>query len=90
MVTLFVRHDVEDYDTWRKAYDDFAPTQEAGGVRAKGEYANVDAPNDITVWHRFDDRAAAEAFTNSPELHDAMQHAGVVGQPQIWITNDLS
>jgi quinol monooxygenase YgiN len=88
MVTLFVRHGVADYDAWRKVYDEFAPTQDANGVRAKGAYTNVDDENDVTVWHRFDDRAAAEAFRDLPELRDAMARAGVAGQPEIWITND--
>lgn len=30
MTTMFVRHTVSDYKTWRKAYDDFAPVQKAG------------------------------------------------------------
>ena len=32
MTTMFVRHTVTDYKTWRKAYDGFAAVQKAKGV----------------------------------------------------------
>ena len=44
--------------------------------------------NDITVWHDFDDRATAESFAGSDELKAAMNEAGVVSAPNIWITDE--
>ena len=87
MVTMFVRHTVSDYKTWRKIYDDFAPIQKANGVEAQAVYQAADNPNDITVTHNFATREAAQAFVKSDELKKAMQKAGVVGAPTIWITN---
>jgi hypothetical protein len=87
MVMMFVRHTVSDYKTWRKIYDDFAPTQKAKGVEAQAVYQAADNPNDITVTHNFATREAAQAFVKSDELKKAMQNAGVVGAPTIWITN---
>jgi len=87
MVTLFVRHTVSDYKTWRKIYDDFAPIQKAKGVEAQAVYQAADNPNDITVTHIFASGDAAQAFLKSEELKKAMQSAGVVGAPTIWITN---
>jgi len=87
MVTLFVRHTVSEYKTWRKIYDDFAPIQKAKGVEAQAVYQAADNPNDITVTHSFATREAAQAFVKSEELKKAMQNAGVVGAPTIWIAN---
>ena len=89
MATMFVRHTVSDYKAWRKAYDDFAPTQKAKGVTAKAVYQAADNPNEITVTHDFATIAAAQAFAGSPELKKAMQGAGVVGTPTIWFTNKV-
>lgn len=58
------------------------------GARGHAVYRAVDDPNDITVWHDFDDRAAAESFTGSDELKAAMAEAGVVSAPDIWITSE--
>ncbi|MDI3565525.1 antibiotic biosynthesis monooxygenase [Bradyrhizobium sp. Arg816] len=87
MTTMFVRHTVSDYKTWRRAYDDFAPVQKAKGVTAEAVYRAVEDPNDITVTHEFSTIEAAQAFAESAELKNAMQNAGVAGAPTIWFTN---
>ena len=88
MVRSFVRHHVRDYAGWREVYDGFGETQREHGVRAEAVYRGVDDPNDVTVTHDFDDAAAAKAFLGLPELKDAMQEAGVEGQPEIWLTEE--
>jgi quinol monooxygenase YgiN len=85
MVRMFARHQVADYDAWRKAYDTF--DRESLGVRQHAVYRSVTDPNEITVWHDFDDRATAESFASSDELKAAMTKAGVVSAPNIWITD---
>jgi len=84
---MFVRHSVSNYKTWRKVYDDLAPVQKAKGVTAQAVYQAADNPNDITVTHEFATVEAAQAFVKSEELKKAMQNAGVVGAPTIWVTN---
>ena len=87
MTTMFVRHTVADYATWRKAYDGFASVQKAKGVVGQAVYQAIDNPNDITVTHEFASAKAAQAFVDSDELKQAMQNAGVTGAPTIWFTN---
>jgi hypothetical protein len=84
MVRLFVRHNVDDYDAWRKTYDEFDAQRGPMGVRGDAVFRSLDDPNDITVWHDFDSDDAARAFASSQELRDGMQRAGVQGEPQIW------
>jgi hypothetical protein len=86
MVRLFVRHRVEDYDSWRNVYDNFSAQQQAGGVRGEAVYQSVDDPNDVTVWHDFDDVETARAYLDSPAVIDAIGAAGVLGEPQVWFT----
>jgi hypothetical protein len=89
MATMLVRHTVSDYKIWRKAYDDFAPVQDAKGVTAEAVYQAADNPNDVTVTHEFASVESAQAFAESAELKKAMQNAGVVGPPTIWFTNKV-
>jgi hypothetical protein len=84
MVTLFVRHTVSNYETWRQVYDDFAPTRQAMGVTADAVYRGVANTNDVTVAHEFERLEIARAFLASEELGKAMKNAGVVGSPTIW------
>jgi hypothetical protein len=89
MPTLFIRHTVSDYQSWRKAYDSVAPFQKVMGVTAEAVYQAADNPNDITVTHDFSTVDAAQTFVKSEELHKNMQSAGVVGTPIVWFTNKV-
>jgi hypothetical protein len=83
-VRLYVRHEVTDYVTWRKAYDGFDATRRKMGVIAQTVYQSLDDPNDVTITHDFANAAKAKAFAVSAELKAAMEKAGVKGAPQIW------
>jgi hypothetical protein len=87
VTTIFVRHQVADYPTWRRVFDGFAPTQKSLGVLSADVYQATDNANDITVTHDFASPEVAQAFAASPELRAAMHDAGVVGAPTIWFTN---
>jgi heme-degrading monooxygenase HmoA len=87
MVRIFVRHSVEDYQAWRKAYDAFDEQRRAMGVSGDAVFQSVENPNDVTVWHDFDTAEAARAFATSNELRNAMQDGGVQGQPQVWFVS---
>lgn len=90
MVRMFVRHMVSDFGTWKRGYDAFDPTRQRLGVRGDAVFSGADDPQDVTVWHDFDDLASARAFLDSPELGEVMKSAGVVGEPQVWfVSRDL-
>jgi hypothetical protein len=84
MATLFVRHTVSDYTTWRKAYDEFDATRRRMGVTSDGVYQLDGNPNDITIYHEFDSMDAAKALAQSTELREAMGRGGVTGTPTVW------
>jgi len=89
MATLFVRHQIADFATWKAAYDGFQPTARGMGVTRGTVYVEASDPNDITVIHDFPTLEAAQAFAGSDGLHEAMGKAGVVGAPTIWFANKL-
>jgi hypothetical protein len=84
---MFVRHTVNDFNTWKAAYDAFEATRTELGAKGHDICQAIDNPNDVTAWHDFDTPNAAQAFANSPQLKEAMQSAGVTGTPTIWFTN---
>ena len=87
MVRMFVRHKVNDYAVWRKAYDDFDGERSRMGVKGNAVFQAVDDPKDITVWHDFETMEAAQSFVGSDRLKEVMEGAGVVSAPDIWFTN---
>lgn len=87
MATLFVRHNVSDFDQWKMAYDNFDDERKSLGVKSEGVYQTDGNPNDVTVYHNFDTMQAAKAFASSHRLLEVMKNAGVVGAPSIWFTS---
>jgi uncharacterized protein (DUF1330 family) len=78
-----VLHRVADYDAWRQVYDSVAELQKSGGVVAESVHRMVGDRDNVMVLHEFDTLDHARAFFADPELRDAMERAGVQGQPRI-------
>ena len=87
MATLFVRHEVKEFDAWKAAYDAFNAERNTMGVTGHGVFQADDNPNDVTVFHEFDSIEAAKTFASSARLKEVMEKAGVVGAPDIWFAN---
>ena len=86
MATLFVVHDVADFGTWKQAYDDFDAERAEMGVTGHGVYQAEGNPNNVTIYHHFEDMGAAKAFMASDRLRERMVEAGVQGEPKVWFT----
>lgn len=84
MIRVYIRHNVADFDAWKAQYDDFDEERSTMGVVDHAVYRNVDDPRDVTVWHDFESRGAAEEFTGADRLREVMRDAGVEGPPTIW------
>ncbi len=84
MATLFVRHDVADFGTWKQAYEDFNDERATMGVTGHGAYQAEGNPNNVTIYHHFDSMDAAKAFMGNPRLAEVMMAAGVQGEPTVW------
>ena len=87
MATLFFRHTVADYASWRKVYDEFDAVRPSLGVTSQGVYRSEENPNDVTGYHEFNSIEAARTFADSNELKAAMAKGGVVSTPDIWFAN---
>jgi len=86
---MFVRHTVNDYGNWKRAYDEFAPVRKENGVTVASVHRDASDPNTVIVTHQFKDLKAAKAFADSEELKSAMANAGVAGPPEIWFAEDV-
>ena len=89
MAVLFVRHQVEDYDAWKRGYDEAADMQKANGVQSEAVYRHADDPNTVTVYHEFASLDAAKAFAEHPDLREIMRELGVKGEPDVWFAHEV-
>ena len=89
MATMFVRHKVNDYANWKRAYDEFVSVRKEHGVTGASVHRDANDADFVIVTHQFKDVNAAKAFAGSEELKSAMANAGVSGPPEIWFTEDI-
>jgi quinol monooxygenase YgiN len=83
MITLVVFHNVQDYDTWKPAFDAHEDVRRSHGEVEHRVYQGADDRNRVIVHNDFDTEAAAHAFMADPSLPAVMERAGVVGEP--WL-----
>ena len=89
MHIVTVQHTVADFDTWKVGYDaDRDARRTAGCTSATVGRAPVGADDstDIIAFLQFPDLEAAQGFLNNPALAEAMEVAGVIGIPNVQIT----
>ena len=85
MTTLAVRHTVQDFDTWKAAFDAHAAARRGHG--ATGHRVLRDG-QDLLVLIDFDTPEHAGAFTTDPSLKQAMADAGVTSAPDITVREE--
>ena len=85
MAISLVLHRIDDYDAWREVYDSVAPLRAEGGVTTQSVHRMAGDRDNVLVIHHFDTVAAARSFFSNPDLRDAMQRAGVTGEPRIEV-----
>lgn len=83
MAMLFVRHEVQDFTVLRVAFDAERKTM---GVNGDGVCRSVDDSSEVTVYHDFDSADTAQSFADSAGMKEVMSGVGVLGVPDVWIT----
>jgi len=88
MSSIFIRHRVADFDTWKTAFDEHGSVRRDHGIVDTGLLRDDGDGNMVTILMRTDDAARAREFFASDDLRATMDGAGVVSQPEMWIADD--
>jgi quinol monooxygenase YgiN len=83
MVTLVVHHLVRSYDAWKPVFDEHETVRRAHGEHEHRIYRLVPDPDRVIVHNDFPSMDAARAFMADASLAEAMERAGVVGEPHL-------
>ena len=83
MTHILIRHKVADFSKWKPLYDAHLTERKKAGLREKTLLRSIDNQNDVVLLFEAEDLKRAQAFTESSDLREAMQKAGVVGKPDI-------
>jgi uncharacterized protein (DUF1330 family) len=83
MTYLNVRHNVKNFGTWKTAFESDAGRRRAEGSKSAQLFHDSEHPNSVSVLMEFETADKARKFANDPALKEAMERAGVLGNPEI-------
>ena len=81
---MIARANVRDYSQWKTGYDAHEFSRAAAGLTEKLLLQDANDANMVTLIFDTEDLKRAEEFSNSDDLREAMQKAGVVGKPDTY------
>ena len=83
MPHLLIHHQVRNFDAWKAVYDAHKPARDEAGLTEMHLFQGVNDPDEVVVLFHAEDAKKAHDFTQSKDLIEAMQRAGVVGMPSM-------
>jgi hypothetical protein len=81
MATVIVKHQVKDFDAWKRVFDDVSDFRRDGGELSADVYHEGDQV--IAVLDYESHKKAKDYFSNA-DLKAKMMEAGVIGAPEIY------
>lgn len=85
---FLVRSKVEDYAKWKSVFDEMGTTRKAASSKGGYVFRNINNSNEIVVLLEFEDLGKTRQFAESEDLKQAMQRAGVVDKPDIYLLEE--
>ena len=89
MATMIVRFQVEDFDRWKRMFDDMQAARREHGIVSASVHRNAADPEMVVTILRTASVDQARAWGNSETLHDAMAAAGVTDVIEIEYLEDV-
>jgi len=84
---ILIRHKVQDYKTWKAAFDAHALKRTEAGLTERYLLRSLDDPNEVVALFEATDLDRARAFSESADLRQKMQEGGVVDKPDVYFLN---
>lgn len=82
---LGVSHSVENYDKWKKVFDEHEGVRAEAGLELRAISTNADDPQYVNVMFATDDIAKAKDLIHSEELKKRMEKGGVKSEPILTV-----
>jgi len=89
MPYMLVRHKVENYENWKPVFEEHGDTRRESGSKGARLFRNADAPNETVILIEWEDLENARRFTQSEDLREMTQRAGVTDQPDIYFLGEV-
>jgi L-rhamnose mutarotase len=90
MANLLIRMKVQEYETWKKCFNESIELRKEGGARSYQIFHPYDDPTNLFVLFEWDDLSKAKKFIESPLLREKMDDAGIIDQPDIYFLTKVT
>ncbi|MGB9938090.1 MAG: hypothetical protein ACPK7O_10255 [Methanobacterium sp.] len=80
---------IDNYERWKRSYEDGEGDRRANGSREAFVYRNKDNASEIVILHQWGNLENAKNFFESSEFKDRMKKAGVRGEPLIQYFEEI-
>lgn len=87
MATIMIRHQVEDFATWKQGYDDAETLRQDHNIVRASVHRDPEDPKTVMAVHQFATMQDGRNFVEA--VAPIMKGLGVVGPPEIWFGEDL-
>lgn len=89
MASIYIRHEVADYDAWKPYFDEHASVREEHGEQGYHLFRGVENPNEVSILFEWDGVENARRLFESSDTRELMADAGVVGAPEIHFLDEM-
>jgi len=89
MALLFIRHKVKDYTKWKPLFDEHGAKRKEAGSKGGRLFRSEKDPNEVMILFEWEDLGKAHKFTESEDLRQTMERAGVVGKPELYFLEEI-
>jgi heme-degrading monooxygenase HmoA len=89
MPSMFVRHNVEDYERWKPVFEEHGSTRRESGSKGVRLFRNADSPNETVILLEWADLEKARQFAQSEDLRETMKRAGVADEPDVYFLEEV-
>jgi heme-degrading monooxygenase HmoA len=89
MAQLIIRHKVKDFGKWKPLFDEHGAKRKAAGSRGGRLFRSEKDPNEVVILFEWEDLGKARKFTESEDLLQTMESAGVVGKPDLYFLEEI-
>jgi heme-degrading monooxygenase HmoA len=89
MPYILIRHKVEDYGKYKTIFDQDAANRKASGSLGGQLFHNANNPNEVVFLCEWDDLEKAQQFSQSDDLREKMQQAGVSDHPDVYFLEEI-
>jgi hypothetical protein len=89
MPFVLVRHKIEDYERWKRVFDENIPPRQEFGFKEGQILRNTDNPHELFVLFEIEDEQKVRAFFELRRFGEEVRKAGVTDQPDVYFLETL-